>query len=374
MSNRPKLHIVSFDVPFPPNYGGVIDIYYKCKYLSQLGVDIELHCFEYGRAKSTELERYCSKVHYYKRKRYINPFNSSIPYIVKSRIHKHLIANLCQDNHPVLLEGLHTTYPLIDERVSNERCFVRTHNIEHEYYKRLESVESSLFKRRFFRMESAKLAAYEIVLMNAAGVFAISRYDASHFKQVNPKTITVSAFHDSEKVEVIPGKGDYVLYHGNLGVGENNHAAMYLVNEVFSKIETRCIIAGNNASNQLRKACISNNVELKEEISSKEIISLIQNAQINVLPTFQKTGIKLKLLNALYKGRHCLVNSPMVEDTGLEHLCYIADAAENMIQQIGELMEIEFLPKEIDTRSLELKPFNNAANAEIMKATIFPEN
>ena len=41
MSNTFKLHIVSFDVPFPPNYGGVIDVYYKCKHLHQLGIEIE---------------------------------------------------------------------------------------------------------------------------------------------------------------------------------------------------------------------------------------------------------------------------------------------------------------------------------------------
>mgnify|MGYP000014428974 CR=1 FL=1 len=371
MSNTFKLHIVSFDVPFPPNYGGVIDVYYKCKHLHQLGIEIELHCFEYGRAKAIELERYCSKVHYYRRKRYINPFISSVPYIVKSRIHKQLIANLAKDNHPILLEGLHTSYPLVDERIDNSRCFVRTHNIEHEYYKRLESVERSIFKRRFFRIESAKLAAYEIILKDAAGVLAISQFDQAHFAKINPNTIAASAFHESEVVDVLPGKGDYVLYHGNLGVGENNHAAEYLVNEVFSNVNAKCIIAGNNASEHLRKLCAENDVQLSENISSKEIIGLIQNAQVNVLPTFQKTGIKLKLLNALFKGRHCLVNSPMVEDTGLEGLCYIADNAENMIHQINELMEIELLTNEIERRVASLTPFENRTNALIVKAAIF---
>ena len=47
------LHIVSFDIPYPPNYGGVIDVYYKLKALHRKGVKIILHCFEYpGRARS----------------------------------------------------------------------------------------------------------------------------------------------------------------------------------------------------------------------------------------------------------------------------------------------------------------------------------
>ena len=32
------LHIISFDIPWPPNYGGVIDVFYKIKTLSEAGV------------------------------------------------------------------------------------------------------------------------------------------------------------------------------------------------------------------------------------------------------------------------------------------------------------------------------------------------
>ena len=33
-----KLHFISMDVPFPPNYGGVIDVFYKLKAFHQLGI------------------------------------------------------------------------------------------------------------------------------------------------------------------------------------------------------------------------------------------------------------------------------------------------------------------------------------------------
>ena len=46
------LHIVSFDVPYPPDYGGAIDVYYKLKALHEEGIKIYLHCFEYGRGES----------------------------------------------------------------------------------------------------------------------------------------------------------------------------------------------------------------------------------------------------------------------------------------------------------------------------------
>ena len=62
-----SLHIVSFDIPFPANYGGVIDVFYKIRALHHAGVRIQLHCFEYDRKRAPELENFCTSVHYYLR-------------------------------------------------------------------------------------------------------------------------------------------------------------------------------------------------------------------------------------------------------------------------------------------------------------------
>ena len=51
------LNIIAFNIPWPANYGGIIDVYYKIKALHQCGVKIILHCFEYERAHSPELRK-----------------------------------------------------------------------------------------------------------------------------------------------------------------------------------------------------------------------------------------------------------------------------------------------------------------------------
>ena len=58
-----EINIVSFDVPFPSNYGGVIDVYNKLVWLNKLGVKIHLHCFKYGRSSSSKLNDLCEKVY-----------------------------------------------------------------------------------------------------------------------------------------------------------------------------------------------------------------------------------------------------------------------------------------------------------------------
>ncbi|WP_162127636.1 glycosyltransferase family protein [Flavobacterium phycosphaerae] len=67
MANKP-LHIISFDNPYPPDYGGVIDVFYKLKSLHALGYAIHLHCFYDKRnAVSEELKAITETVHLYKK-------------------------------------------------------------------------------------------------------------------------------------------------------------------------------------------------------------------------------------------------------------------------------------------------------------------
>ena len=102
-----KLHIVSFDVPFPTNYGGVIDVFYKLKALHKQGVEIYLHVFEYGRGEQKELLNYCKEVFYYPRNSFIKSFFSRAPFIVKSRgndlqLDKNRISIISENNHQLL--------------------------------------------------------------------------------------------------------------------------------------------------------------------------------------------------------------------------------------------------------------------------------
>src|SRR3954468_14020545 len=100
-----KIHIVAFDIPYPPNYGGVIDVYYKLKALSEAGVSIQLHCFEYGRGQSVHLNDFAENVFYYPRRTAKAQLFNTYPYIVLSRSAPELKTNLLNDDHPVLMEG-----------------------------------------------------------------------------------------------------------------------------------------------------------------------------------------------------------------------------------------------------------------------------
>jgi hypothetical protein len=367
------LHIICFDIPDPPNYGGVIDMFYKIEALSALNIKIHLHCFKYGRHESKKLQALCYEVYYYERNVAKSGLFHKLPYIVVSRISDELTKNLRKDDYPILFEGLHTCYYLNDGELKNHTKVVRTHNIEHEYYKNLAQVERNVFKRYYFYNEAEKLKLFEKTLIHADHIAAISNNDNKYFNDIYSTSDYIPAFHPNRELTIVKGKGEYALYHGNLSIGENNQAALYLVNEVFSQLNIPLIITGSRPSASLIKdASKYKNITVMGDLPTQQIHELIEQSHINIIPTFQPTGIKLKLLTALFRGRHCIVNSTMVQNTGLEDLCHICDTPEAMQLKIKELIKISFTDKMILTRELKLlKDFSNESSAQKLAGLLF---
>ncbi len=371
----PRLHIISFDIPYPANYGGVIDVFYKLKALSETGVQITLHCFQYGNRKpQAELEKYCVQVHYYPRKKISNPF-SLVPLIIGSRKDTRLLKNLQTDDAPILFEALHSCYYLNAPGLRKRMKLVRIHNIEHDYYRLLAEAEHHLFKRIYYYFESVLLSAYEKILVHADRLLAISQNDYQQLHgKFGSKVSYLPAFHSNQSVTAKLGKGIYCFYHGKLSIAENNQAALFWVKEVFSKLKVPLIIAGDEASTQLKQAISEHeHIELREGLTPSEIDTYIENAHLNVLVTFQPTGIKLKLLNVLFKGRFVLANSFMVHNTGLESLCEVKTDASSFIEAIPKMMEMDFTEAEIEKRKVILnQTFNVSVQAAALKRLIHP--
>lgn len=372
-SSERHINIIAFDVPYPADYGGAIDIFFKIKSFHEAGIQVHLHCFEYGRKPQDALKKICASVQSYPRKTAKSLLFNTLPYIVLTRTSDELKNNLLKNNFPILMEGLHSTYLLNDPDIHKRKILFRAHNVEHDYYENLAKVEKNIFKRYYFYNEAGKLKKYESVLKNASAIAAISPNDTNYFSSNYKNAHYIPAFHSNESVTTREGKGDFAFYHGNLAVGENNVAALYLVKEVFNDLSCKLIIAGSKPSEELQKAAKEkSNVEIKEDLTPVQIHELIRQAQCNVLPTFQATGIKLKLLSSLFAGRFCIVNKPMVENTGLESLCIVANTAVKMKEKILEVMNKEFSKREIEKREkVLLEDFSNKKNIEKLIQLVF---
>lgn len=369
------LHIVTLNVPYPADYGGVIDMFYRIKALHEAGVKIHLHCYTYGRPPATELNRYCVEVNYYRRQTCPSKLLTRRPYIVSSRCSIDLLQRLQQDSYPILLEGIHCCWLLEQIRLDEQQnpthqhrlVIVRAHNVEHDYYAGLAQAERRLLHKAYLATDARKLRRYEPILSQADAILAITDADKQHFEQQLapcPTVVTIPAAHRFDEVNCQLGTGDYAIFHGDLSVTENINAAHRLVNEVFTTGRYPLYLAGRNPHHLRHLVAQHHNIKLIANPDNTTMERLISNAQVNILITDQPTGLKLKLLHALYRGRHCLVNRNMVAGTPLAGLCYVADTADEMQSTLSQLMHRPFTSQDVQQRIAYLgQLFSNRTNA-----------
>ncbi len=364
MSDK-TLHIVSFQIPTPPDYGGVMDVYYRLLTLKELGIRVILHSFYYNDRKPDKtLENIVSSVYYYKRNTSIKKQFSTIPYIVKSRECDNLIKDLCRDNHPILFEGIHTCCFLNDPRLDGRKKIVRMHNVEHHYYKGLAKVSNSLKDRLFFKLEAIKLKHYEPILINASAIMAITDADTGYFKTHYPTVpaYTMSASHpEPNNLDYrIKSTGNYHLYHGNFSVPENIRIAQYIAKEIAPYTTLPFYIVGHNASN-IDFGGDNRNITIMDNVSTEELQDLIIKAKSNVLLTFQPTGLKLKLLNALNWGGFCVVNSNMISGTTVKPTCIVKEDSNSIIESLNMLASKSWDSEDEKIRQVQIAPISNRA-------------
>lgn len=368
------LNVVSFDVPYPANYGGVIDVFYKIKALKKAGIKVILHCFEYGRNTQEELNKLAEEVHYYKRKKNPTQLLSGLPFIVKTRINQELKKNLLKNDYPILFEGLHTCYLIQDPDFKERKKIFRESNIEHEYYRKLAEVESNKLKKRFFLSEAKKLEKFEAVLENADKLLIVSKEETKYFKKkfTPSKVFYLPSFHENDSISSQKGFGKYILYNGKLSVPENESAAIFLINEVFSKISYPVIIAGMDPPKSILKSAEKfKNITIIANPSSADMHKLIQGAHLHCLYTHQATGLKLKLLNVLFQGRHVLVNRNMTTGTTFNEICFYAENPNEWIEEIEKIMRLEFTDIQLAKKTKELEPYQNHNQTKNLIKIIF---
>ena len=369
MSEREMtLHVVAFDIPYPANYGGVIVIYHQLRALKALGINVILHCYQYGdRTEQPILAEICKEVYYYPRPRKLWYHLSIWPFIMTTRNNRKLYQRLRQDKHPILFEGMHTSLPVRRRRLRNRQKLVRMHNIEWQYYESLYMLEDDPAKKAYYFIESIKLQRSEpSILLHADAIVTMSTLDQAYYREMKSNTHYIPVFHPNSVVTSQLGRGEYVLYQGKLSVNDNERSVLWLVKEVFAHLDIPFVIAGLNPSDHLKTvAGRYPNIRLIENPDEEQMDSLIRDAHVNLLYSFQTSGSKLKLVNALFKGRYCVVNDHMVAGTTLDKLVQVRNSSAAIRQTIEALFSAGFDQGQIDLRKATLEvEYSNIENTK----------
>jgi hypothetical protein len=331
------LHIVSFDVPIPPDYGGVIDIYYRYKALKSLGIRLILHCFEYGRGQNHDFKEIADEVYFYKRKKSVLKQFTRLPFIVASRNSEILVDRLSKDCFPIIFEGHHCSGLLNHDKLKGRFKIVRIHNIEWKYYKGLANSSKVYWKKLYYLAESKKLKMYEDNLRNANALFCLNESDLNYYQKLNENTFFLPIGIDFEFSHLSDKIDNFVLFHGNLSIEENEHALRWIL-DAFKKykLHKKLIVAGKKPSKKLISYLEKFEfVQLIENPKREEMYKLIESAEIILLISFQNTGTKVKLIQSLLRGNRCIANSTILYGTNLDQFCEVIDNQKQLIDKIN---------------------------------------
>jgi len=347
-----EIQIVSFDNPYPPNYGGVIDVFYKIKSFHDIGYKIHLHCFYDDRIQFEPLEKYCHKIYQYPKRKNILLLLSQKPYRNAIRNSKELIENIEKTMAPIIFEGLHSTTNLLGHNLKNN-CYLRTHNIEHDYHLGLSKKTSNIFKKLFYSIEALKFKKYERIVNTFRAIITLSKKDNIYFSsKYNLKTHLIPVFHGNTTIESKEGFGKFAFYHGDLRISDNIESALFLI-KIFSKTKYKLIIGGSVFPKKISKIIKTyKNIQFKNITNNYNLELLLREAHINISWSFQESGTKLKVFNSLYKGRHCIINKNIVDDKKIQSLCHMVKNENEILNTIDILFNKKFTLEDNRTRVL----------------------
>ena len=344
MKANQSLHIVCFQNPYPPVYGGVIDVYYKVKALHELGVKIYFHCFVDEKTPDiSALENLTEAVYVYRRKFKFFKFFSRHPFSVVSRYSTQLYKNIEAIDAPILCEGLQSSFLLHKHAFPHRKKILRLHNLESNYYSGLAESESNFFKKIILKSEAKKYANYQRVIARFDRVFTLSLFEQEYVKIHFGNGVYLPVFHGNTRIPDLPEFGDFAFYHGDLRLSDNRKAVAFLIEVFKNKPNYNLVIASSQAAAFVKKLSEGYThityVALK---SQNQLDTLLASAHINVMLSFQQSGTKLKTINSLLKSRHCIINPNMVDDLQIQALCTVASTAEDFSQAIDDLRFEEF--------------------------------
>ena len=361
------VNIVSFNNPFPPKYGGIIDVYYKIEALYKIGYQIHLHCFvKEIPTHYDELSKITASISFYFAEPKWYHFFSKMPLSIISRSSKDLVDKLITNDAPIIFESLKSTCLMNDYRLKNRFKVLRLHNIEQNYFEGIAKSESNLFKKLMFFIEVSKYKKYEFNILNFQKVFTLSKYENSYIQENYNNGVYIPVFHGNKEVVELSEFGSYSIFHGDLSTSDNRKVALFLI-DVFKELpDYKLIIASGFGKDFILKA-IGNcsHIEHVEIQDFSHLKYLLNNAHIAISWSFQKSGTKLKLLNSLFNSRHNIVNEHIIDDVAVFPLCNRVNSKNDLIQKIKYLHTIPYTKDHhLLKKEILAKTFSDENNAK----------
>jgi len=223
----------------------------------------------------------------------------------------------------VVFESVYmAVYLPIVQKYSNAKCVLRSHNIEYILWQTRSDIESSIFKKSYFKLLSKQVEKFEKSVLNKfAFIASITESDEHIIKQLatnaNVKTIAFAA----EKIDtIVQQKLQPTFYHlGAMDWQPNIEAVLWVHQNLLNEkplVENKFkfYVAGKNTSLEILNLSAPN---FMVKGSVENATNFINEHDVLVAPIFSGGGMRVKIIEAMQLGK-VVITTPLGA-TGIPH-------------------------------------------------------
>ena len=281
----------------------------------------------------------------------ITNFFSTIPYNIE-RFYSHTFLQtaieIIKENQFdfIVFEGLHLSVYASHLQMSTSTPFImRSHNVESELWERRSKKESNFLKKIYTFYLSNKINNYEINSFHLYKYFiSISQRDLALYKQkgLAAKTFVLPYTLEDPFLEVPLKDENSIFFIGSFDWLPNYEGIKWFIENVWAEINLQFphwtfYIAGRNM-NVNESIFYKNGIKILGEI--KDVTQLMRDYNIMIVPLFSGSGIRIKIIEALFHAKTIISTSLGAEgvyDSSSSDII-IANTKNEFIESISSLI------------------------------------
>lgn len=348
---KKEILVVSGFIPFPPIFGGAIDVWERIKGLYNLGYEIDLVVTDKNNPteeQKVQLKKFIRHFYFVKRENKVQQLFHKLPLQFLSRKGlKYLKIN--QQYHCIILESEFCWAITLNDTIKYKNVIIRVHNIESLYFKMLGKSATNLKEKIYYKLETVKIKKFShTVFQKADRLWFISKDDliVSNLPQ---KSIFMPFPINDAFVEPTIKKGANVVFMGSLFMQNNLYGLDWYIKNVHPLLVNEISDYHFYIIGSLKEE----NFELEKKYKQLKKVTVVINAPclrayyekatVFINPMFHGSGVKVKSVNALVNGVSLVSTSIGVEGIGLTNTMYYhADTATSFKEQtVSVLMNKE---------------------------------
>ena len=351
--------------PFPLKDGEVIAITSLAKAFKALGCEISLlsmnttrHFFDskhlpdtFNHYHSTDLVTVDNRIKVVDA--FLNLFSNQSYHIsrfISKEFEDKLIAILQHNEFDIIqLETLYLA-PYVDtiRRYSKAKIVMRSHNVEHEIWKRIAENTATSAKKMYLQLLTKRLENFELQYLNKYDMMvAITQRDLNFFKKLGcsiPAHVSPIGLNTADYLPSEPTVAKTTFsFIGSLDWMPNMEGLRWVLEKVWPKVLKKAPhaefhIAGKNAPDYLLNGQWDQ-VFVHGEVP--DAAAFINQHDVMLVPLFSGSGMRVKILEGMALGRVVLSTQLGLEGIHAKHQenVLIADTVADFSQQILSCIE-----------------------------------